>query len=109
MKKTRSILIEERYSQICAFCGKPLNNRTEHHLLFGKDRAYAEQDGIKLPVCDNCHTMGKGTERIHGNIMAEKLSRMMGQLAYEKMKVAEGCSLEEARESFRKRYGKSFL
>ena len=47
MKKMRSILIDERYSGICAFCGKALNNRTEHHLLFGKDRAYAEQDGFK--------------------------------------------------------------
>lgn len=109
MKKTRSILIDERYSGICAFCGKALNNRTEHHLLFGKDRVYAEQDGLKLPACDNCHTAGNGTERIHGNVMAEKLSRIAGQLAYEKMKISEGRSPDEARESFRKRYGKSFL
>jgi hypothetical protein len=109
MRKTKSILINENYSSICAFCGKPLNNKTEHHLLFGKDRAYAEQDGIKLPACDNCHTMGKNTDKIHGNIMAEKLSRIAGQLAYEKQKVSEGFSCDEARESFRKRYGKSFL
>lgn len=105
----KSILIDERYSGYCAFCGRPLVNRTYHHLIFGSGRAKAEEDGLKIPACDECHTMNRNTEKIHGNIMAEKLSKMLGQMAYEKQKVAEGVSTDAAREEFRRRYGKSFL
>jgi hypothetical protein len=45
--------------------------------------------------------MGKATERIHENPMAEKLSKMLGQAIWEKH--------NGDREAFRKRYGKSYL
>ena len=61
----------------------------------------AEQDGLKVPACNKCHNMGKQIERIHENIMAEKLSKMLGQAIYE--------SKIGTREEFRKRYGKSYL
>lgn len=97
-----------KYTQYCAFCGQPTYD--EHHLLFGKGiRPLAEADGIKLPACKKCHTLGIIAERIHDNPMAEKLSKMCGQLAWEKRKVAEGCTEDEAREWFRKRYGRSYL
>ena len=96
------------YTQYCAFCGKPTEN--EHHLLFGKGiRPLAEEDGIKLPICVRCHTAGNVKERIHDNVMAEKLSKICGQLAWEKRKVSEGISEEKARELFRYRYGRSYL
>lgn len=69
----------------------------------------AEQDGIKVPICEQCHTSGKVIERIHDNPMAEKLSKIAGQLAFEKRKCAEGFSEDDAREIFRKRYGRSYL
>ena len=72
-------------------------------------RPLAEDDGIKLPVCVRCHTSGNVTERIHDNVMAEKLSKICGQLAWEKRKVAEGFTEEKARELFRYRYGRSYL
>lgn len=103
--KTKSIITKYRN---CAFCGRPCE--TEHHLLFGSSmRRLAEQDGLKLPACDNCHTLNAVKERIHDNPMAEKLSKMCGQLAFEKQKVVEGMSEDDARELFRKRYGQSFL
>jgi len=105
MKKTKSILTE--YGDICFYCGKPCN--TEHHLLFGTARKYAEEDGIKFPICDNHHTQNEVKCRIHGNPMAEKLSKIAGQLAYEKQKVSEGYSVSESRKLFRKRYGESYL
>lgn len=108
----KSILIDDKYSGICAFCGRPLVNKTYHHLIYGRQGAFrdkAEEDGLKLPACDNCHTMNRNAEKIHGNVMAEKLSKMLGQMAYEKEKVAEGLSVDAAREDFRRRYGKSFL
>lgn len=40
--------------------------------------------------------------------MAEKLSKMFGQAIYERNKVAEGATIDEAREMFRKRYGQCY-
>nr|DAW76340.1 MAG TPA: CcmH protein [Caudoviricetes sp.] len=53
--------------------------------------------------------MGELSRRIHGNPMAEAMSKIIGQLAWEKRAVAEGQTEEEAREAFRKRYGESYL
>ncbi len=94
----RGIVTE--YRNICFFCGREAE--AEHHLLFGSGiRQLAEQDGLKVPICNRCHTMGSIAERIHGNAMAEKLSKMLGQAMYE-IKIG-------TREEFRQRYGKSYL
>lgn len=98
-----------KYEEFCIFCGKPCYS--EHHLLFGRGiRNLAEEDGIKVPICEQCHTSGMVTGRIHDNPMAEKLSKIAGQLAYEKHCIAiTGMTEDEAREAFRKRYGRSYL
>ncbi len=98
-----------KYNDYCMFCGRP--TLTQHHFLFGRGmRPLAEEDGIKGPVCDECHNMAqKVSDRIHDNTLAEKLSKMLGQLAWEKRKVAEGMTEDEAREAFRKRYKRSYL
>jgi hypothetical protein len=90
-----------KHTDICIFCGAPAE--CEHHLLFGtSSRNLAEQDGIKVPCCNKCHNMAvKAVDRIHGNPMAEKLSKMLGQAIWE---VNYG-----DREAFRRRYGKSYL
>jgi hypothetical protein len=98
VKKTRSIVTENE--KICFFCGRPAE--CEHHLISGSgSRKLAEEDGLKVPSCNRCHNMGTGTESIHNNIMAEKLSKMLGQAVYE--------ARIGSRESFRARYGKSYL
>ena len=100
--------IVTEYNDYCLFCGKP--TEAQHHLIYGKGlRALAEKDGLKIPCCNDCHNIGKVTERIHDNPMAEKLSKRMGQLAWEKHAVANGMTEEEAREAFRIRYNKSWL
>jgi hypothetical protein len=92
----------------CFFCGCPVE--CNHHLIFGSsNRQLAEQDGLKAPACNRCHNMGKVNERIHDNPMAEKMSKMIGQLAWEREMIASGISPDCARELFRKRYGKSYL
>ena len=53
--------------------------------------------------------MGAGRNQIHDNIAAEKLSKMLGQVAWEKQKIIEGHEPRLVREEFRKRYGKSYL
>lgn len=98
-----------KYNDYCMFCGRPTT--TQHHFLFGQGiRPLAEEDGIKGPACDICHNMAdKVSCRIHDNPMAEKLSKIAGQLAWEKRKVAEGMTEDEAREAFRRRYKESWL
>ena len=98
MSKIKSIVTEQE--GICFFCGGLAEQ--EHHLLFGNGiRELAEQDGLKVPICYNCHYTGRITGRIHDNSMAEKLSKVLGQVVYE-AKVG-------SREEFRVRYGKSYL
>lgn len=95
------------YNEYCIFCGRPVE--ATHHLIGGANRKKAEADGLKIPCCNNCYNMGQATERIHGNPMAEKMSKMMGQLAWEKRAVAQGKTEEQARNDFRGRYGVSYL
>lgn len=100
--------IVTKYNDYCLFCGKP--REVNHHLVYGKgNRTLAEKDGIKIPCCNDCHNMGDILNRIHGNPMAEAMSKMIGQLAWEKMSVAKGMKEDEAREAFRARYGESYL
>ncbi|MBQ0112396.1 MAG: hypothetical protein KBT03_04620 [Bacteroidales bacterium] len=86
--------------KICAFCGKPF--AIEHHLIFGtSQRALSDQDGLIINLCDGCHNMNSDAKmRIHGNIAAEKLSKMLGQAIYEQT---------HTREEFMARYGRSYL
>lgn len=98
-------------------------------MVFGTaGRELSEKDGLKVPVCNNCHNMGEILKRIHGNPMAERMSKIIGQLAWEKeyalQKADEFARIIDAdreesevkqiihkggRETFRKRYGCSYL
>lgn len=85
--------------EYCAICDKP--NAEIHHLVFGTaSRKLADADGLVLPVCREHH------EFLHQNA---KVSKMVGQLIYERNKCAEGYSIDGARDSFRLRYGRSYL
>ncbi|MCD8381151.1 MAG: hypothetical protein LUC95_12745 [Lachnospiraceae bacterium] len=116
--------IVTEYTNACFFCGRPAEG--EHHLVFGTaGRELSEKDGLKVPVCNNCHNMGAVTSRIHGNPMAERLSKMLGQAIWELDWVlkdsiydsdgadaeAEARRIEHqvCRKYFRERYGKSYL
>lgn len=95
----------------CRICGK--TSECTHHLLFGKGiKPLADADGIKMRCCNNCHNMAiKASDRIHGNIVAEKFSKMLGQALWELNYISKGNNelKEEARQKFRERYGKSYL
>ena len=103
--------IVTKYTNISAFSQNP--KECDHHLIFGSGlRELADEDGLIIPLTNKEHNMGYNTEKIHGNQAAEKLSKMLGQLAYEKefYKKALGAGEEDpAREAFRKRYGISYL
>lgn len=87
------------YNEMCILCYEPKDDI--HHLVYGRaNRRLCDEDELVIPVCRKCHEfMHK-----HSNI-----SRIIGQLAYERDRCAEGLSKEEARESFRQRYSKSYL
>ena len=123
MKK--SIVTE--YDDICFICGR--RSEGTHHLIFGTSgRELSDQDGLKVPVCNNCHSMGDARFRIHGNPIAEKMSKIIGQLAWEKEYITQDAihhnaidvdigkpdkdkELEKriARKCFISRYGRSYL
>lgn len=87
------------YTEYCLFCGK--EREADHHLIFGSNKKLADEDKLIVPVCNDCHTMNKNIENIHGNPMACKLSKMLGQAVWEKH--------NGTREDFIKRYGRSYL
>lgn len=93
------------YNDFCIICGKP---RTDmHHCLKGhKQRHLAEEDELLIPLCQEHHT---GNMSVHQRKELNVLCEIIGQLAYEKKKCAEGYGEAAARESFRIRYGRSYL
>ena len=104
------------FENISAFSQAPAE--CQHHCIFGRGlRELADNDGVWIPLKNCEHNMSsKGNiNQIHGNPAAEKLSKMLGQIAWEKHWIAEKYSLPftdieaEAREAFRARYGQSYL
>ena len=112
---SKSIITQ--YEDVSAFSARPAECR--HHCCFGSGiRPLAEADGLWIPLLHSEHNIGAPTECIHGNPAAEKLSRMCGQLAWEKHWIANiirhaGPLMDDieddAREAFRKRYSISYL
>lgn len=112
--------IVTEYTEICIFCGRQAE--AEHHLIFGTaGRELSEKDGLKIPVCNNCHNMGQKLCRIHENPMAERMSKIIGQLAWEREWMLqntvainnkgqmEKVERNAVRSQFMKRYGRSYL
>lgn len=110
----KTILTE--YTELSAFSARP--KECDHHLIFGSGvRKLADEDGLTIPLTHEEHNMGPIGNRIHENPAAEKLSKMLGQIAWEKEyyratfeaygELARG--QDPAREVFRERYGISYL
>lgn len=93
----------------CFFCGCP--SECDHHLIFGTSgREFAEKYGLKVPICAKCHTISvHKSDRIHDNPMAEKLSKMLGQMTWERDRALEGMDKEQIRDRFIKERGVSYL
>lgn len=90
------------YDDWCLICGK---SRTDiHHLIFGNaKRRLADKDGLTIPLCREHH------EQMHNDKGMQAMSKICGQLLYERNKCAEGYGVDAARDSFRIRYGKSYM
>lgn len=90
------------YFDYCLICGKPKTD--DHHMVFGiAKRKLADEDHLLIPLCREHH------EQMHNNEGMQAMSRICGQLLYERDKCAQGYGIDAARESFRLRYGKSYM
>lgn len=77
----------------CFLCGA---TATEiHHMIHGPDRKKADEDGLVVPLCRECHN------KVHfgGGGLDRELKRT-AQLWYEK---------EHTREEWMERYGRNYL
>lgn len=93
------------YMETCIICGAFTTDH--HHLLYGTShRKLADEDGLIIPLCKEHHL---GNKSFHRQRELQVLSNVLGQLAYEKRKCAEGMSEDDARADFRRRYGKNYL
>lgn len=94
-------------NKMCDICGNRYAEDT-HHLVFGRGlRELADEDGLTISLCPDCHTMG--SMALHKSNTAATLSKMLGQAIYERDQVATGKTVEEAREMFLRRYGRCWL
>ena len=90
----------------CIICGAT-ETIHHHHLLEGSKRALSDEDGLIVPLCAYHHNMS--VRSVHLMPELNKLSKIIGQLAWERNYCAEGHTVDEAREAFRARYGKSYI
>ena len=91
-----------KYEDYCLICGKPKTD--VHHLVFGNSkRKIADADALTMPLCRDHQ------EEMHNGKAMQVMSHIAGQLFYERNVCAQGLTPDEARESFRKRYGVSYL
>lgn len=74
---------------LCAICGRP--KQANHHLIFGRGfKTEADEDGLTIPICNYCHNMADTrASQIHDNSMAEKLSKALGEVAWERWDLAQ--------------------
>lgn len=95
--------------EVCTFCERPATE--EHHLIFGRgNRPIADRDRIVIPVCRYCHEWAnKPEDRIHGNNIAMKMSKMLGEYMYITRQLYTETELEACKEKFRERYGRNYL
>ncbi len=94
------------YMDTCAVCGKPA---AWHHVLHGQNRQKADEDGLILPLCPDHHQYSDVAA--HVNHTVDTLCEIIGELAYERNLLGDGkaSNVEDARQQFRKRYGKNFI
>ena len=92
----------------CFLCGRSGN--TEIHHIYGGvgRRSIADQYDLTVPLCMECH---RGTNGVHGKNGADKAKYLheSGQQWFELLKESEGMTEEEARNEFRKLFGRSYL
>lgn len=99
-----SIVVNMKYAEYDMIDGTP--NVERHHIFGGPNRDRSDADGLWVPLTKIHHT---GNMSVHMNREMNVLMHIIGQLAWELHHVSDDESRSEAREAFRRRYGKSYL
>lgn len=105
---------KDEKEDICAMCGR-YKKLERHHLIFGSySRTPADDEHIYIDICEDCHTKAlRVIDRIHDNVAAERLSKMLGQMMYERDYIARNTMqdniLQKARASFMAKFGRNYL
>lgn len=90
----------------CLICAS--DNIHIHHAIAGNaNRAKSTKFNLVMPLCPKHHNMSNNS--VHLNPDMGVMSKIIGQLAFEKRKCAEGMTEDEARQEFRNQFGKSYL
>ena len=86
-------------SKYCHLCGKWYSLQ-KHHCLGGPDRQKADDDGLWVWLCADCHIAGK--HAVHGpyGTQYRQMLRREAQAAYERT---------HTREEWMERYGRNYL
>ena len=86
--------------QPCFLCGKWCHTE-KHHLIHGSGRRQlAEEDGLYVDLCPQCHTLGP--RAVHNNAQVDRQLQAYGQKMW--MENTGGTVGD-----FIKRYGKNYL
>ena len=94
---TKSIISIEKQ---CYICGDK-NNLHLHHILFGKNRKKADEDGLVVWLCYQHH---EGTNGVHGK-NGHKIDIYLKEIAEDKwIKINN-----KTKEEFINRYGRNYL
>ena len=94
-----SIVCNQKIKQ-CYVCGAKTNLHL-HHIMFGKNRKKADQDGLTVWLCYDHH---EGTHGVHGKY-GYKLDTRLKQIA-EEIWIEH---YKKTKDDFIKRYGKNYI
>lgn len=84
----------------CAICGKK-DNLHLHHILYGKNRKKADEDGLTIYLCYEHH---EGTNGVHG-----KNGHKLDMLLKKRAEYNWLAYYNKTEDDFIKRYGKNYL
>lgn len=93
----RSIINDEKKCYVCGVT----NNLHLHHIMFGRNRKKADEDGLTVYLCWFHH---EGTDGIHG-LNGHKLDMKLKQIAEKRWCEFYNKTIEQ----FIKRYGRNYL
>ena len=102
-----SIVIDMKYADYDMIDGSYGVER--HPLRGGANRNHADEDGLWVPLSPGHHNSSRMS--VHHNKEMKVMSHIIAQLAYELEMVSTGQAKDknEAKEMFRRRYGKTFV
>lgn len=96
---SKSLLQSEK---VCFLTGQ-MRNLDKHHIMNGPNRTASDEDGLWIWLEHDAHMF------VHAHPKLAIKLKKQGQEAWEKKRIAEGYTADEARSAWMKRYRKNYL